>query len=117
MALTDPQKIKVTESEATCPRVSSGAYTSTYQSSDGTVKLTLSTQNGGRKRHVCRVDLSKITTDPFDESQKEEVSMSSYIVIDRPLSGFTVAEAKKVVEGLTAYLTATITEKLLGGES
>lgn len=117
MALTDPQKIKVTETEATCPRVASGSYNAKYQSSDGLTTITNSTQVGKRKRHVSRVDLSKLTTNPYDESQKEEISTSCYLVVDRPISGFTVAEVKKIVEGLKSYLSAETIEKILGGES
>jgi hypothetical protein len=123
MALTDPQKFKeAAGTEVTAPRVSSGSFTSTYETSDGLNVLTLSTQlsNSNRKRHVVRIDTNKITTNPYEESKKQEVSMSSYLVIDRPVAGFTVAEAKKLVEGLVGLLSAStysVTEKVLGGES
>lgn len=120
MAFADPQKVKVTETEATLPRVDTGSFASEYLSSDGTVALKLSTANGRRKRHVARIDLSKITTDPFDTSQNVEVSTSAYVVIDRPLAGFTNAECKKLVEGLVTFMSASTysaTEKLLGSES
>jgi hypothetical protein len=46
--------------------------------------------------------------------------MSTYIVCDVPKTGYTVAEAKDVVDALVAYLAASsgasIT-KLLGGEN
>jgi hypothetical protein len=46
--------------------------------------------------------------------------MSAYMVVDVPVTGYTVAEAKQIVDGLVAYLTistgANVT-KLLGGES
>jgi hypothetical protein len=46
--------------------------------------------------------------------------MSAYLVIDVPLVGYTIAEQKQVVDGLTAYCTAStgarITQ-LLGGEN
>lgn len=120
MAFADPQKVKVTESEATLPRVSTGDFESEYLSSDGTVHLKISTSNGRRKRHVARVDLSKITEDPFDSTQNVEVSTSAYLVVDRPLAGFTNAELKKVVEGLVGFLSASTyaaTDKILGSES
>jgi hypothetical protein len=52
--------------------------------------------------------------------KKQEISMSVYLVIDRPVAGFTVAEAKKLVEGLVGLLSAStysMTEKVIGGES
>jgi len=46
--------------------------------------------------------------------------MSAYLVVDVPVTGYTVAEAKQIVDGLTAYLTASSRAKvtqLLGGEN
>jgi hypothetical protein len=123
MALTDPQKFKeVAGTEVTAPRVSSGDFKSIYETSDGLNVLNVSTQesNSSRKRHLVRIDVSKLTTNPYEESKKQSVSMSVYLVIDRPVAGFTVAEAKKLVEGLVGLISATsysLTEKVLGGES
>lgn len=123
MALTDPQKFKeVAGSEVEAPRVSSGDFKSVYSTSDGLNVLTLSTQENGsnRKRHLCRIDVSKLTTNIYEESKKQTSSMSAYLVVDRPVAGFTVAEAKKLVEGLVGLLSGTsyaVTTKLLGGES
>lgn len=121
MAFSDPQKVKVDgATEVSLPRVDTGNFNSEYLSSDGTIALKLSTTNGRRKRHVARIDLSKITTDPFDTTQNVNVSTSAYLVVDRPLAGFTNAELKKLVEGLVGFLSAstyTATEKLLGSES
>lgn len=46
--------------------------------------------------------------------------MSAYLVVDTPITGFTVAEAKQIVDALTGYLTASSGAKvtnILGGES
>lgn len=122
MAFADPQKVKVGAVEKTLPRVNSGNFSSTYLSSDGLTKLTISTQETGRnrKRHSYRVDVSKITEDPFIDNQNDEVSMSTYIVIDRPKVGFTNAEALEVVVGmLNAAVESEDSDlvKLLGSES
>nr|QDH88190.1 MAG: hypothetical protein H4Bulk4625658_000003 [Leviviridae sp.] len=123
MALTDPQKFKeVAGTEVTAPRVSSGDFKSVYETSDGLNKLTLSTttSNSSRKRHLLRIDVEKIATNPFEEARKEPISASVYLVIDRPFTGYTVAEMKKLVEGLVGLASATtysVVEKLLGGES
>jgi len=123
MALTDPQKFKeVAGTEVTAPRVVSGDFKSIYETSDGLNKLTLSTSqsNSSRKRHLVRIDVEKIATNPFEEIRKEPVSMSVYLVVDRPSNGYSVAEAKKLVEGLVGLLSAStysLTEKVLGGES
>lgn len=120
MALADPQSIKISGVTTSLPRVSTGAFSSVYESSDGTIDLKLSTVESNRKRHVVRVDVSKITADPFVPAENREVSMSSYLVIDRPLVGYTNTEALAVVAGLTEALAATeskILKALLGSES
>lgn len=119
MALADPLKPKFDASaETECPRVSTGNFESVYLSEDGLKKVRISTQNGSdRKRHLARLDLSKITTDPYDTSQNVDVSMSAYLVVDRPLSGFTNEEARKLAEGLKALLTEANLKKIIASES
>lgn len=123
MALTDPQKFKeVSETEVTAPRVSSGNRNSIYETSDGLNTLTVSTTDtsGNRHRHLVRIDTKKLATNIYEESKKQDVSMSAYLVVDRPVNGFTVSEAKKLVAGLVGLLSASsysLTEKALGGES
>jgi len=123
MALTDPQKFKeVAGTEVTAPRVSSGDLKSEYATSDGLNVLNVSTveSNSNRKRHLVRIDTNKLATNPYEETKKQNISMSAYVVIDRPVAGFTVAEAKKLVEGLVGLLSAStysLTEKVLGSES
>jgi hypothetical protein len=123
MAVTDPQKFKeVAGSEVTAPRVSSGDYKSIYSTSDGLNRLTLSTSesNSNRYRHLVRIDVEKLATNIYEESKKQSVSMSVYLVVDRPKNGYSVAEAAKPVEGLVGLLSASsyaLTSKVLGGES
>jgi hypothetical protein len=121
MALADPQSIKINGVTSSLPRVNTGNFESEYLSADGLTKLKLSTaSNGKRKRQVIRLDLSKITTDPFDSTQNIEVGESVYLVVDRPLAGFTNEEAKKAVEGFVELLSAStfsIVTKSLASES
>jgi len=120
MAFADPQKVKIGASEKTLPRVNTGNFSSTYLSSDGLTKLTISTQVGKRKRHTYRVDVEKTTADPFIPADNVAVSMSTYVVIDRPLVGYSNAEALEVVVGmLNAAIESEDSDlvKLLGSES
>lgn len=121
MAFTDPQKIKVDgSSEVELPRVNTGSFSSEYLSNDSTVRLRFSTQDGKRKRHMARVDLSKIAANPLDTDMNEEISSSIYLVVDRPKAGYTNEELRKAVEGLFNLLSASTyasTKKLLGSES
>jgi len=46
--------------------------------------------------------------------------MSAYLVVDVPITGYTIAEQKQIVDALIAYLSASsgaATTKLLGGEN
>lgn len=120
MALADPQSIKIGETTTSLPRVSSGDYKSKYSSDDGTIDLTFSTQNGKRKRQVARLDHSKITTDPFIPANNVEVSSSIQLVVDRPIAGYTNAEALAIVKGFIESLNASsekLIKQLLASES
>jgi hypothetical protein len=120
MSQADPQSVKIGSTTTNLPRVSTGNYTSKYESADGNIDLTYSTQTGKRKRQVARIDLSKITPDPFIDTQNIEVGTSMSLVVDRPLVGFTNDEALEIVKGFIEALTKSeyaIITKLLAGES
>lgn len=120
MALSDPQSLNIGAGAVSLPRVSTKASESSYTSADGLLTLTLSTQSGKRKRQVIRVDVTKITADPFIPAQNTEVSMSFYMVFDKPNVGFTNAEALAIAEGLITLANASsekVLKQLLGGES
>lgn len=123
MALSDPQKFKEeSETEVEAPRVSTGDFKSVYETSDGTHLLTVSTQqsNNSRRRHLVRIDATKLATNVYEEDTKETVSASVYLVVDRPVNGFSVEEMVKMVKGLVGLLSAStysLTTKAIGGES
>jgi len=119
MSFADPQSITINAVPYTLPRVSTGDLSSKYQTSDGLVAMPISHTMGKRYRHQLRVDHKKIAADPLT-AENAYFSMSAYLVVDRPLVGYTVTEAKQVIDGLTAYLTASSGAKvtqLLGFES
>lgn len=119
MAYADPQAITINAISNTLPRTSSGVNSGAFTSNDGNVKLSVSHTYGKRVRRMLRLDHAKIAPDAFS-SQNLRHTMSSYLVIDTPVNGYTPAEAKQIVDGLVAYLAAnsgsSIT-KLLGGEN
>jgi hypothetical protein len=118
--LADPQSVTINAVANSLPAVARGTNSSTYQKDDGTVKLSISHQYGKRVRRTSRLDFSKIVADPLVPAQNQKVSMSTYLVIDHPITGLTNAEIKQVVDGLTAYLTASSGAKvtsIVGGES
>nr|UJQ85867.1 MAG: hypothetical protein 2 [Leviviridae sp.] len=118
--LADPQSVTINAVAQSLPAIARGVNQSAYQKDDGNVKLTISHAYGKRTRRTVRLDFSKIAADPLVSAQNIKYSMSTYLVIDTPITGFTVAEAKQIVDALTAYLTASSGAKVtsvLGGES
>lgn len=119
MSFADPQTVTISAVANTLPRISSGVNSGIFQKDDGNVKLSMSHQYGKRTRRTMRLDFSKIAADPLISSQNIKYSMSTYLVVDQPITGFTVSEAKAIVDALTLYLTASSGAKvtqLLGGE-
>lgn len=120
MSYADPQSVTINAVPVSLPRTSSGTNSGSFTSSDGLVYMSVAHSYGKRTRRTLRLTHSKITSDPLFPSQNVKPSMSTYIVTDVPVNGYTVAEAKQVVDALVAYLTATSgarVTQLLGGEN
>jgi len=120
MAYADPQSVTINAVAQSMPRISSGVNTGSFQKSDGTVKLSVSHSYGKRTRRVIRIDHSKIAADPLLAGINVKAKFSCYLVVDVPDTGYTVTEQQQVVDGFTAYLTASSSAKvtqLLGGEN
>lgn len=120
MAFADPQSVTINAVANTLPRVSSGINSGVFQKDDGNVKLSVSHQYAKRTRRTIRLDHSKIAADPLISAQSIRYSMSAYLVVDLPTTGYTVAEAKQIIDALVAYLAASTgarVTQLLGGEN
>lgn len=121
MAFADPQSVTINAIPISLPRVSSGSNTGSFASADGLTSLRISHSYGNkRKRRVARLDQKKIAADPLLAGINVIAGMSCYLVIDVPDSGYTNAEAKLVIDGFLAALTASSGAKvtqLLGGEN
>lgn len=120
MAFSDPQSVTINAVAISLPRVSSGDNSGGFQSNDGNTLLAVSHQYGRRIRRSVKLTSSKIAADPLISAQNIKYSMSAYLVVDTPITGYTVAEAKQVVDALVAYLSASTGAKitqLLGGEN
>lgn len=118
--LTDPQSVTISGATSSLPRVSSGDNKSTYRSADGTVELFVSHAIGRRHKRIVKISHQKVAPDPLYPAQNVPYSMSTHLVVDVPPVGYSVAEAKAVVDGLIAALTASsgaLVTKLLGGEN
>lgn len=120
MSFTDPQSVTINAVAYPLPRTSSGANSGVFTSADGSVRMTVSHAYGKRNRRTIRIEHSKISADPLQPSTNARYSMSTYVVVDAPVVGYTATEIKQVVDGLTAYLTASTgarVTQLLGGEN
>lgn len=120
MAFSDPQSVTISTVEISLPRTSSGMNTGAFTKNDGTISLSVSHAIGKRQRRTVRLDHSKIAADPLISSTNIRYSMSAYLVVDAPITGYTVAEQKAIVDGLALWLStssgANLTS-LLGGEN
>lgn len=120
MAFADPQSVTISGAANSLPRVSSGTNSGSFQKDDATVKLSVSHQYGNRIRRVIRLDHSKVAADPLLAGNNVKYSMFTHLVVDTPEVGYTVAEAKAIVDALVAYLSASTgarVTQLLGGEN
>jgi hypothetical protein len=120
LAFADPQSVTINAVAQTLPRISSGVNSGIFQKDDASVKLNVSHSYGTRVRRTIRLDHQKTAADPLVSGSNQIYSMSTYIVVDVPKSGYTVAEQKQIVDALSAYLTASSgarVTQLLGGEN
>lgn len=117
MALADPQSITVNAVAQSLPAINSGKpFSETYRKDDGSYALIVSHQEGKRNRRTVRIESRKIATDPLTAANAE-FSMSTYIVVDTPVVGYSITEQEDVVQALVDWLSSANILKVLGGQS
>lgn len=119
MALADPQSLKVGGTATNHPRISSEGGKSVYKTPDAASTFTVAQQSAKRKRTQIRLDNTKIATDPIT-ALNLQVGASVYLMVDRPIVGFSSVELKAIVDSLCEWATASSGAnlvKVLGGES
>lgn len=120
MAFADPQSLTINAIVTPLPRVAPGTSAAAFANADGTVRLSVNYAQGRRTRRQARVDTSKIAPDPLISAANIKHSMSAYLVVDVPPTGYTVAEQKVSVDALVKWCTDNAGAnllKLLGGEN
>lgn len=120
MSFADPQTVTHSGTPISLPRTSVGDDVSEYTSGDGLTRLIASHEYGKRVRRMVRLEMQKVTADPFRPAENVKVGMSNYVVFDLPPAGYTAAEALAVWAAFKGQLTASsdlLITKLLGGES
>lgn len=99
------------------PRIRTDGYSSEYQSADSVYKMKVTHTRGARIRSEMRIDIVGTYTNPAT-GLAEEVTSAVYLVINRPLAGFTTTQIKSVLNGLLAYYAPSATQdKILALES
>jgi len=123
MAFADPQSITPTGGSAiSMPRISSGTLSGQFGSADGLTQLSISHQtvSGGVKRHLYRIDQSKLVADPFVPANSKYAKAYAYLVVGQPTYGYTAADVIALAGGMMTGLSATsfaALTKLVGSES
>jgi len=117
MAFSDPQTVTVATVAQSMPRIMSDGNKSVYAKADGTFTMTVShTESKGRIRSLVRVDQRAIVADPLTAVNDYE-TLSTYLVIERPVYGFTATNQYDLIAGLKTWLDSTASGKLFGRES
>jgi len=120
LSFSDPQSINIGAGAVSLPRVSVGANTSTYTSADGNLQLVVANAYGNRTRRTARLNVKKTAADPLFPAQNAPYSMSFYVVLDIPQTGFSVSECVSISAGLMTCLTASTNAnltKVINGEN
>lgn len=116
MAFADPQTVLTKSLKRTGFGIDSGSFAS----NDGTLKEDIRHSYGRRVRRAIKLTDVKTAADVLNPTTNKPYSMSVSLVVDHPQFGYTPAEAKVIVDGLIAQLTAAsgaAITSLLGGES
>ena len=124
MAFSDPQSVTINAVAQSLPRTGMDVNKGTFRKDDGTYELVIGQNLSGRRtRQSIRLNGRKTVPDALNPALNQAVTMSVTLTVDTPSQsaggGYSLAEIKQVVDGLTAYLTAGSGSKvtqLLGGE-
>jgi len=109
MALADPQ----TFGSSTLNLIRPEPTRSTYQNSDGDIRLIVSYQQDKQKtRYLVRAEADSVETDPLTGASKLVV-LSAYVVIDQPALGISDTEAKDHTLNLLTWLSASSAANLV----
>lgn len=113
MALADPQTVTIDGTAYTVARMPFNEKgSSTFTDPTGLVDLVILQNKGRRSRSAIRIQRTVEATDPLTAVKSSEQA-AVYLMVDRPLLGFTNADLKKMVDALTAYTAASSGANLL----
>lgn len=113
----DPQVVTVNSVAQSMPRISTNGLKTTYQKNDMSYTLNIShTPAKDRVRSMARLDQRAVVPDPLTAVNDYE-TLSFYVVVDRPLAGFSSTQVDQLITGFKTWLDSTAIGKLFGQES
>jgi xylose isomerase len=113
----DPLSVTVNAVAINHYRTGNSLTSSKYQNTDGSSVFSINQSSGRRNQHRARKDNSKIIVDPLASDRNVPVSMSCFVQVDVPPTGYTLAEMKYELIALADWIKAgTNADKLLGNE-
>lgn len=83
-------------------RIRTDGYASEYSTSDGLYGFKITHTRGKRLRSEARMDFFTTFVNPLT-GLTENVSATAYVVLNRPLAGFTSAQLKEILSGVMAF--------------
>jgi hypothetical protein len=119
--LADPQSITVNAVAKSLPRTSTSQDKAQYKMDNSDYTLTVSHEYKAKRiRRLIRLDARKIAADPLISAENILYTMGIYLVVDEPVTGYTVTEKKDAVIALADWLKASTnanTIAVMGGQS
>lgn len=114
---SDPQSVTVNAVAQSLPATERNGGSSLYKKDDDSLKLTIGHQYGKRNRFTVRLDAQKTAPDPLVAANNQLYTASVYLVMDKPLVGYSNAEVRDIATALSAWATSANLLKVLGGET
>lgn len=110
--LTDPMVTKLGATTVTLPRTTAGKDSAVYrdpnfrstEAGETGLELSISHQYGKRTRRTVRINANKVAAGATTFTSSPSSSMSVYVVLDAPVSGFNKSEQEDILESLFEIL-------------
>lgn len=110
--LSDPQSITVNSVAQSLPKIETSQRKGVYRKADGTFQLTVShSPSKDRVRSLYRVDQF------FVDANLQQQFADVYVVMDRPITGFTQTQLEQLAAAVMAAVNTTMVGKLFAQES
>lgn len=120
MSMSDPITITVNAVPYVCACIEIDGTKKVYTDPTNAMKVSVShlATKAGRTSRMVRVDLKKISPDPFTPTLNREVTATVTTICNEPSDGmFTNLELLNLHKAVIAWETDAVVNKILAGES